>query len=198
MRKKNSSNCPGKAKIGGIEHKVTMSKIQNFAEITPNLPFSEFNFYDLYRETFEKSELGRMKKILPLHEMAESLDLVNKSMMPKRGRKSYFTPEGKVALMFLKMKTPMSFPKLMEELNGNIHYQLFCDILIDPVHPLTNYKLLEDIASELAGKLKIQQLQNLLAEAWKPYMKNLDTMFTDATCYESEMRYPTDQMLLWE
>ena len=107
-----------------------MSKIRNFAEITPNLPFSEFNFYELYRETFEKSELGRMKKILPLHEMAESFGLVSKSMAPKRGRKSYFTPEGKVALMFLKMKTQMSFPKLMEELNGNIHYQLFCDILI--------------------------------------------------------------------
>ena len=184
--------------FGGIEHKVTMSKIQNFAEITPNLPFSEFNFYDLYRETFEKSELGRMKRILPLHEMAESFGLVSKSMAPKRGRKSYFTPEGKVALMFLKMKTQMSFPKLMEELNGNIHYQLFCDILIDPVHPLTNYKLLDDIAAELAGELKIQELQNLLAAAWKPYMKNLDTMYTDATCYESEMRYPTDQKLLWE
>ena len=184
--------------FGGIELKVTMSKIRNFAEITPNLPFSEFNFYDLYRETFEKSELGRMKKILPLHEMAESFGLVSKSMAPKRGRKSYFTPEGKVALMFLKMKTQMSFPKLMEELNGNIHYQLFCDILIDPVHPLTNYKLLDDIVAELAGRLKIQELQNLLAEAWKPYMKNLDTMYTDATCYESEMRYPTDQKLLWE
>ena len=175
-----------------------MSKIQNFAEITPNLPFSEFNFYELYRATFENSELGRMKKTLPLHKMAESFGLVIKSMTLKRGRKSYFTPEGKVALMFLKMKTQMSFPKLMEELNGNIHYQLSCDILIDPVHPLTNYKLLDDIAAELAGRLKIQQLQNLLAEAWKPYMKNLDTKFTDATCYESEMRYPTDQKLLWE
>ena len=129
-----------------------MTKVRNFVEITPNLPFSEFNFYELYRETFEHSELGRMKKLLPLHEMAESLGLVSKSMMPKRGRKSYFTPEGKVALMFLKMKTQMSFPKLMEELNGNIHYQLFCDILIDPTHPLTNYKLLDDIAAELAGE----------------------------------------------
>ena len=169
-----------------------MTKIRNFVEITPNLPFSEFNFYELYRETFEKSELCRMKKLPPLHEMAESFGLVSKSMMPKRGRKSYFTPEGKVALMFLKMKTQMSFPKLMEELNGNIHYQMFCDILIDPTHPLTNYKLLDDIAAELAGSLKIQELQNLLAAAWKPYMKNLDTQYTDATCYESEMRYPTD------
>ena len=159
MRNKNSSDHPGKVLIGGIELKVCMTKVRNFVEITPNLPFSEFNFYELYRETFEKSELGRMKKLLPLHEMAESLGLVSKSMMPKRGRKSYFTPEGKVALMFLKMKTQMSFPKLMEELNGNIHYQLFCDILIDPTHPLTNYKLLDDIAAELAGSLKIQELQ---------------------------------------
>ena len=134
-----------------------MTKVRNFVEITPNLPFSEFNFYELYRETLEKSELGRMKKFLPLHEMAESLWLVSKSMMPKRGRKSYFTPEGKVALMFLKMKTQMSFPKLMEELNGNIHYQMFCDILIDPTHPLMNYKLVDAIAAELAGSLKIQE-----------------------------------------
>ena len=88
-----------------------MSKIQNFAEITPNLPFSEFNFYELYRATFENSELGRMKKILPLHEMAESFGLVSKSMMPGCGRTSYFTPEGKVALMFLKMKTQMKLPE---------------------------------------------------------------------------------------
>lgn len=175
-----------------------MSKIQNFAAITPNLPFSEFNFYADYRRTFEKTELGRIKRLLPLDEMAESLGLVNKSMMPKRGRRSYFTPEGKVALMFLKMYTQLSAPKLMEQLNGNIHYQIFCDIYINPGRPLTNYKLIDDIVSGLAGSLKIQQLQDILAKAWKPYMKDLDTMYTDATCYESEMRYPTDQKLLWE
>lgn len=93
-----------------------MTKIRYFAEITPNLPFTEYNFYEEFRGSFEKTELGRMKKILPLREMAESLKLVNKSMMPKRGRKSYFTPEGKVAL------------------NGNVFYQMFCDIVIAPAH----------------------------------------------------------------
>ena len=175
-----------------------MSKVRNFAELAPNVGFSEFDFYDLYRSTFEKSELGRVKKLLPLHAMAENFGLVSKSMRPKLGRKSYFTPEGKVALMFLKMYTGMSCPKLMEQLNGNIHYQMFCDVIIDPTRPLTNYKLLDDIMLELAGKLKIQQLQDILAEQWKPYMQNLDTMYTDATCYESEMRYPTDPKLLWE
>lgn len=175
-----------------------MAKVQNFAEITPNLPISEFDFYDLYRSTFEKSELGRIKKLLPLHEMAENFGLVSKSMRPKLGRKSYFTPEGKVALMFLKMYTGLSCPKLMEQLNGNIHYQMFCDAIIDPTRPLTNYKLLDDIIMELSNKLKIQQQQDILAQLWKPYMQNLDTMYTDATCYESEMRYPTDPKLLWE
>lgn len=93
------------------------------AEITQNIPFTEFDFYDLYRSTFENSDLGRIKKMLPLHEMAENFGLVNKSMRPKLGRKSFFTAEGKVALMFLKMYTGLSCPKLIEQLNGNIHYQ---------------------------------------------------------------------------
>ena len=80
-----------------------MSKVRNFAEIAPNIGFSEFDFYDLYRSTFEKSELGRMKKLLPLHAMAEHFGLVSKSLRQKLGRRSYFTPEGKVALMILKM-----------------------------------------------------------------------------------------------
>ena len=142
--------------------------------------------------------MGRIKKLLPLREMAENFGLVRKSMRSKLGRRSFFTPEGKVALMFLKMYTGLSCPKLMEQLNGNIHYQIFCDVIIDPTRPLTNYKLLDDIMMELAGKLKIQQLQGMLADKWKPYMENLDTMYTDATCYESEMRYPTDAKLLWE
>ena len=127
-----------------------MSKVRNFSEIAPNIAFPEFNFYELYYSTFEKSELGRIKKLLPLREMAENFGLVRKSMRPKLGRKSFFTPEGKVALMFLKMYTGLGCPKLMEQPNGNIHYQIFCDVIIDPTRPLTNYKLLDDIMMDLA------------------------------------------------
>ena len=41
---------------------------------------------------FEKSELGRMKKLLPLHAMAENFGLARKSMRTKLGRKSYVRP----------------------------------------------------------------------------------------------------------
>ena len=59
-------------------------------------------------------------------------------------------------------------------------------------------KLIDSILLELSRKLKIQEQQKLLADAWKPYMKNLDTVFTDASCHESLLRFPTDVKLLWE
>lgn len=45
------------------------------------------------------------------------MDLRN-SMRPNRGRREYFTPEGKVALMYLKMYKGLSSPKLLEQLIG--------------------------------------------------------------------------------
>ena len=175
-----------------------MAKVQQISELTPSFAFTEYDFYKEYEESFKKSELGHVYSLLPLHEMAVRFGLIDSVLRRSVGRKPYFSPEGKVALMFLKAYTGLSAPKLMEQLNANIHYQIFCGIRIDSRNPLSNYKLIDDIALELSRCLKIQNQQEVLAEAWKPYMKNLDTLYTDATCYESAMRYPTDAKLLWE
>ena len=178
-----------------------MAKIRHLSEIQQEIAFTEFDFYQRYAETFKTSELGLIKSLLPLRQMAISFNLMEERPMHKRvkrGRKSFFTPEGKVALAFLKMYTGLSAPKLMEALNGNIHYQIFCGIRISPEKQLTNYKLIDGILLELSRKLKVQEQQKVLADAWKPYMKNLDTVYTDASCYESLMRFPTDVKLLWE
>ena len=178
-----------------------MAKVRNLSDIQQEIAFTEFDFYQRYKESFKASELGRIKSLLPLREMAISFGLVEekpKSLRVKRGRKSFFPPEGKVALAFLKMYTGLSAPKLMDALNGNIHYQIFCGIRISPENQLTNYKLIDSILVELSKKLKIQEQQKVLADAWKPYIKNLDTVYTDASCYESLMRFPTDVKLLWE
>ena len=186
------------ANIPGKYQNSIMTKIQNISELHPELPLSELNFFSYYQDSFNASLLGKIHRILPLHQMAIDFGLIDESRRKKRGRKSYFSPEGKIALMFLRMYTELSAPKLLEQLNGNVHYQIFCGIAINPLHPLTNYKIIDDISLELAGKLKIQTLQKTLANYWKPYMKNLDTLYTDATCYESQMRFPTDAKLLWE
>ena len=178
-----------------------MAKVRNLSDIQQEIAFTEFDFYQRYEESIKTSELGRIKSLLPFREMAISFGLVEekpKSLRTKRGRKSFFTPEGKVALALLKMYTGLSAPKRMEALNGNIHYQIFCGIRISPENQLTNYKLIDSILLELSKALKIQEQQKLLADAWKPYMKNLDTVYTDASCYESLMRFLTDVKLLWE
>ena len=178
-----------------------MAKVQKLSDIQQEIAFTEFDFYLRYEESFKTTELGRIKCLLPLREMAISFGLLEEkpnNFRPKRGRKSFFTPEGKVALAFLKMYTGLSAPKLMEALNGNIHYQIFCGIRISPENQLTNYKLIDVILLELSRKLKVQEQQKVLAAAWKPYMKNLDTVYTDASCYESLLRFPTDVKLLWE
>ena len=66
----------GRAKLNLEESRnKSACQVRNFAEIAPNIGFSEFDFYDLYRSTFENSELGRMKKLLPLHAMAANFGL---------------------------------------------------------------------------------------------------------------------------
>ena len=70
--------------------------------------------------------------------------------------------------------------------------------MIDPLHPLTNPKIVSAIRQELAHRLDVEPLQLILAEHWKPYLENLHVCMTDATCYESHLRFPTDTKLLWE
>ena len=171
-----------------------MVKIQKISEIEPCLGFTEFDMLKKYRQSFATSELGRLHALFPFSELARQMHLKSSAL----GRKSYFSPEGKIALMVLKSYTNFSDSQLIEYLNGNIHYQLFCGVQIDPLHSLTNSKIVSAIRQELAEHLDIESLQLILAEHWKPYLENLHVCMTDATCYESHLHFPTDVKLLWE
>ena len=70
--------------------------------------------------------------------------------------------------------------------------------MIDPSFPITNYKIVSAVRNEMVSRLDIESLQEVLASHWKPYLENLHVCMTDATCYESHMRFPTDMKLLFE
>jgi len=76
------------------------------SDITPTLPFTEFDFLQSYRESFAKSELGRIHSQLPLKELAA--EYTNLSHKSKRGNKPLFSGEGEIVLMFLKSYTGLS------------------------------------------------------------------------------------------
>ena len=64
--------------------------------------------------------------------------------------------------MFLRINNCLSSPKLMESLNGNIYYQVFCAIGIRTENQLTSYKLIDSCLHELSKKLKIKKQQKVL------------------------------------
>ena len=171
-----------------------MAKIQNISEIQPTLGFTEFDVLEKYRKSFHESELGRLHSVFPFDRMAKAIGLSEHRL----GRRNIFSPLAKIALMVLKAYTGFSDRQLVEHLNGNLHYQMFCGIMIDPAFPITNYKIVSAIRNEIASRLDIDSLQEILASHWKPYLENLHVCMTDATCYESHMRFPTDMKLLWE
>ena len=171
-----------------------MAKIQNISEIHPTLGFTEFDILEKYRKSFNESELGRLHSVFPFERMAKAAGLSEQRL----GRRNIFSPSAKIALMILKAYTGFSDRQLVEHLNGNIHYQMFCGIMIDPSFPITNYKIVSAIRNEMASRLDIEFLQEVLASHWKPYLENLHVCMSDATCYESHMRFPTDMKLLWE
>lgn len=102
-----------------------------------------------------------------------------------------------IALMFLKSYVGCSGRKLIEHLNGNIHFQLFCEIWLQGER-LTNYKIVSQIRTCLSSNLVICEAQKILAKHWKPFIGHPNIMLTDATCYETSMCYPTNVKLLWE
>lgn len=135
--------------------------------------------------------------MLPLKEIA---DCIASKMPPRKpqGNKPMFPPEGEIALMFLKPYTGLSDDGLVEMLNGSLHMQMFCGVLIDPSAPLKDGKIVSAIRNRLARYLDIKDLQKILFDKWKGELTNLGQCLSDATCYESLLRYPTDIKLLWE
>lgn len=155
---------------------------------------SSIEQYELVRSTFLSSDLGKIYQSIPWDLLVKEFKLKES----RKGRKSIFSPQGKIGLMFLKHYSGCSDKRLIEQLNSNVHYQLFCDLLLSPGDYLPNYKIVSEIRVELANTLSIDKLEQVLCTHWLPYMDNKSFMLVDATCYESHLRYPTNVKLLWE
>lgn len=159
-------------------------------EINFNSPGQEFS---LYWKSFLSSEIGKLYLAIPWDALVHHFKLKEN----KKGPSRFFSPKGMIALMFLKSYVGCSDRKLIEHLNGNIHFQLFCGIWLQGER-FSNYKIVSQIRTYLSSMLSIDEAQKILAKYWKPFIEHPTIMLTDATCYETAMRYPTNVKLLWE
>lgn len=171
-----------------------MRKVRRIFETTQEINFiSPQKEFSLYWKSFQESELGGIYQAIPWEELAKALKIKEN----KKGPGRIFSPQGMLALMFLKHYVDCSDEKLISYLNGNIDFQMFCGIFLGPER-IKNYKIVSDIRCYLAKKMDVKVLQKTLANYWKPYLKETNIMLEDATCYETSMRYPTNVKLLWE
>jgi Transposase domain (DUF772) len=171
-----------------------MRKIQKIYETTQEINFiSPQKEFSLYWKSFQESELGMLYQAIPWSELSKSL----KIRKNKKGPDPIFSLQGMLALMFLKSYVGCSDKKLINHLNGNIDFQMFCGIFLGPER-ISNFKIISEIRCELSRRLDIKILQSVLAGYWKPYLQDPNIMLEDATCYETSMRYPTNVKLLWE
>ena len=170
-------------------------KILRFSDFQTSLPFSiSANNRDQYLSAFLSTDLGKIYQAIPWQDLVKSFGLKPN----KKGRRSIFSPKGKIGLMLLKHYACVSDKKLIDQLNANIDYQIFCDIVITPDCRIQNFKIVSEIRCELSKLLDIANVQQVLADAWRPYCENKNSMTCDATCYESYLRFPTDVKLLFE
>lgn len=151
---------------------------------------------DLYFKSFLSSELGRMYQSIPWDEL-ESYFLPYKSSTPL-GRKSRFRIRGGLALQFLKHYTGLSDAKLIQRVNTDWHFQMFCSIRLGANEQIKDQDTVGRWRRFFALHMDIDELQDILTDKWQLYMKDTDTLLDDATCYESYIKYPTDVKLLYD
>ena len=137
-----------------------MTKIYKIFESSLEINFNtkEENL-NLYWNSFLKSELGKIYQSIPWDSLVSEFRL--KTL--KRRRPSLFTAQGKIALMFLKHYTSLSDRELAGRLNSDYQFQFFCGIHIRVDNPLSNFKIISEICTELGNNMNIQGLQKVLA-----------------------------------
>jgi len=176
--------------------------IVNFTKfIKPNfildaLLFPDNQLHDLSYSVFLKSELGQICQSIPWDELADHFT----SEIPKSrlGRKPIFNIAGGLGLMFLKHYLGLSDKKLIERLNSDWQLQYFCGVKIRFTHPIRDKDIVSRWRKYFGIHMDIDTLQDILAQAWKPYLTDTHVLMDDATCYESYIKYPTDVKLLFD
>ncbi len=169
------------------------------SEISQRIDFSEFKYVEEHKKYFDKSELGILKSLLPMQELIK-LFSPQPTWRAKQGRPELLSTETKICLMILKSKTRLSDKELISRLNTDIHFQIFCNIYIPASKPLVDYKILSKIRTDFGKKFNIEEFQKIIATSLKKHIPSneLKINASDATCYCSYVRFPTNEKLLRE
>ncbi len=154
-----------------------------------------------YQVFLKTTKLGRLLQAIPFDKIIEQLPIELKNEKPTGPNSMIGGVRGGLALQFLKMITCFSDEMLVEHLNTDYSYQYFCGFRLKIGESIKDKDLVGRWRRKLAPwimKNGLTIIQEVLATAWKEHMEETFVLMMDATCYESQLRYPCDVKLLWE
>lgn len=144
----------------------------------------------------ERTELGQLYQAIPFKELALPYKKY-KNRFPQ-GSKPIFSIEGGIALQFLKHYLQLSDAKLIARVNSDWQLQLFCGVRIPDIDPVRDKDIVGRWRMFLGMHGNMEELQSVLLNHWKGNMNQTHVRMDDATVFESYMKYPTDEKLLWD
>ena len=160
------------------------------------LLFTEEQMRDKRWEQFIGSKLGKLFLTIPFRQIASRYPEPKEN---PRGTVPFFNLEGGIGLMFLKSYyNGMSDEKLVESINGNWMHQVFCQMRLGAGQKIKDRGIVSRWRKYLGVHLQEEEIQRVLLEEWREDIEDTQSNVSDATCYESYVRYPTDVKLLWE
>lgn len=149
-------------------------------------------------QRFLARPLGKLYLTIPFRHYAKLLPKKNS----KVGRPPLFSPVGGLGLLILKHRCGCSDKRLIEYLNDSKPMQYFCGIDLAESKQICDDGIVSRWRSYwgqlLGGTDFLTKMQLANAECWKEDIGEALTNLADATCYESHVRFPTDEKLLWE
>lgn len=170
------------------DKKITAQMYNNLLfELTPALQ----------NRRFLATDLGKLHQSIPFVSLASLVPLPQGKLSCK-GCKSWLTVEGGIALLIAKHYLQLSDAMLVERLNTDWALQMFCGISLKVYEKIKDRDLAGRWRKYIGQHLDIDKWQVHLASAWQADMTNTQMGFTDATCYESYVTYPTDAKLIWK
>ncbi len=145
-------------------------------------------------QIFQLTELGKLYQCIPFAELSK--------LLPKKttnlGAKPWFGTEGFFGLMFLKSYLGLSDRKLIDRINTDWVLQMFCGMSLSDNQMIKDKNIVSRIRQYLGEHLDIDSFQDIFLDNWKDSLQDTHCMLLDATVFESYIKKPTDEKLLWD
>lgn len=100
--------------------------------------------------------------------------------------------------MFLKHYLGLSDADLIDRIRTDWVLQMFCFLKPEPVLQIKDSDVVGRWRATIGKHLNLREDQKLLAQSWKDVVEHPHMGMSDATCYESYIKYPTSVKLLWD